>query len=692
MGIRSRRSAPVALLVFAWVSVGVCSNTFDSQHGQALVANPPGVHFTILPDSGQTTFHIGDDIRLKYQFTADSADQYVAGARYLDYSQRSVLESFVTDRPADARDPLEDYWVIHGAMAGNLSAPREPNLKLGVTPQFDSVELTHHLRFLKPGRYRLYVVTRSVLSRGAAVTEHGGSPITSENVVTIQILPQELIAASREVDQIVARAHEQPLPRFTPVEAFRLFEIATPEARKASASLYTRRNPSVWSDDIALATILAAPNLSEAITLLRGRLRETSLVADERLITELSLVEFLQQNPELTASRIRSADRAAIAAWQAEWSNRVAANWQLVAASIDHRAPDIRASTLHSLDHMSTYYFGAQLLPIPTADRDRIRYQHLAAMPDLPYQELANDLLNFRWAQTLPSDQVLAIVVHIYSAPPTQNASFIREIALKEISKLDQEKAQALFREHVLDLDTPLDWNCLHSMNLPPSADLDAELIRILEDRWTDRMSRVAPIIGLYAGDSILPRVKKVYEVYGPDWPCSIEAGLLTYFLRVDPNYGGEKLGPALSAYYNRGGSDCHQMNLLVDLAVLRNTPELRPFVFSALEDPRPTIAAAGARVIAFGDQAKIPLQPLVARLQALHDEWPNFTTRSQVEPEYLQKWNRGYNELERILSTDFANSGDTPENSAYCKQALDFCVTDACRNNLQQRIARSRY
>jgi hypothetical protein len=229
-------------------------------------------------------------------------------------------------------------------------------------------------------------------------------------------------------------------------------------------------------------------------------------------------------------------------------------------------------------------------------------------------------------------------------------------------------------------------------MNLPPSADLDAELARILEDRWTDRMSRVAPIVGLYAGDSILPRVKKVYEVYGPDWPCSIEAGLLTYFLRIDPAYGSEKLGPALAAYYNRNGSDCHQTNLLVDLAVLRNSPELRPFVISALEDPRPTVAAAGARVIAFGDQAKIPLQPLLARLHTLREEWPDFATRSHVEPEYLQKWNTGYNELEGMLSSDFVNSADTPENAAYCKQALDFCITDFCRKNLEQRIARSRY
>lgn len=689
----SRRCIALAcFLLLKWTAAEASDSTFEAEHQQALAANPPGVHFKIALESDQTSFRVGETIRLKYELTADSPGQYVAGARFLDYGQRSVLESFVSDRPTDAFDPLQGYWDIHAALDGHLSAPREPNLKLNSSPQFDVVEATHYLHFSRGGRYRLFVLTRSVLPVGVAVKEQGGPPIASENIVTVRILPQDMAAASREVDEIAARAHQQqPAPRFTPIEAFRLFEIATPKARKTAASLYTRHNPSVWSDDIALATVLAAPTRKETIALLRARLNDTALVADERLITELSLVELLQQNPKLTAATIKSADHGAVAAWREEWSKRVAENWQLAAATVGRRAPDIRASTLHSLDHLSTYHFGSQLLPISLADRDRIRTLHLAAMPDLPYQELANDLLNFSWSQTLASDQVLAILLQIYSAPPAQNASFIRELALKQISKIDPQKAQDLFREHVLNLDTPLDWNRLHSMNLAASAELDDELIRILEDRWTERMSRVAPIVGLYASDAILPRVKKVYEVYGPDWPCSIEAGLLTYLLRVDTNYGVEKLKPALSGYYQRGGSDCHQGSLLTDLAILRNSPELQPFLISALNDPRPMVAAAGARAIALGDQAKIPLDLLVARLRALHEEWPDFD-KGATDPEYMQKWNSGYGELERILSIDFANSGESTANTVYCKQALEVCITDWCRETLQRRIARSRF
>src|SRR5579863_3220665 len=572
-----RFALPCAFLVSAWASPGSPGNSFETQHQQALTANPAGIHLKISLDSGQTTFHIGDTILLKYEFTADSPGKYVAGARYFDRSQRSVLESFFTDRPLGARDPLADYWNIRTRIVGNTFGTRELRLKLDSSPQFDSIELTHYLRFM-PGRYRLYAVTHSVLAAGASVKKEGGPPVASENVVTFQIVPQDVAAASREVDEIVERAHQQPSPRFTPIEAFRLFEIDTPKARKAAASLYTRRNNSAWADDIALATILAAPSHAEAIAVLRARLNDTSLVADEHLITEILLMQCIQQNPELAASVIRL-DRDATITRRSQFHSHVISNWQLVAATIDRRPADIRASTLRSLDSLGTFYS----IPIPPADRDRIRSLHLAALPDLPPQELSNDLLNFRWAKTLPSDRVLAVLTQIYSTPPAQSASFIREIALKEIANIDPQTAQDLFRKQILDFDTNYDWNRIRYINLPPSADLDADLIRILEDRWTDRMSRVAPIIGLFASDSILPRVKKVYEVYGPDWPCSVESGLLTYFLRVDPTYGREKLGPALSAYYDKGGSDCHQGGLLVDLALLHNGPELQPFVSVAL-------------------------------------------------------------------------------------------------------------
>jgi hypothetical protein len=57
-----------------------------------------------------------------------------------------------------------------------------------------------------------------------------------------------------------------------------------------------------------------------------------------------------------------------------------------------------------------------------------------------------------------------------------------------------------------------------------------------------------------------------------------------------------------------------------------------------------------------------------------------------------MSRWNSGYNELERVLSIDFVNASDSAENATIWKQALDACVNDACRTNLRQRIARSKF
>jgi hypothetical protein len=104
-----RLATLLGILCLAVVCPARPQGVFETQHAQAVAANPPNVHLKISLDSGQTTFHIGDTIRLKYEFTADAAGRYLAAARYFDRSQRSVLETFVTDRPADARESLREF-------------------------------------------------------------------------------------------------------------------------------------------------------------------------------------------------------------------------------------------------------------------------------------------------------------------------------------------------------------------------------------------------------------------------------------------------------------------------------------------------------------------------------------------------------------------------------------------------------
>lgn len=117
----------LALLFCALAFPALSRDTFEAQHEQALAANPPDVHLKISLDSAQVTFHVGETLRLKYEFTADAPGKYVAGARYLDQGQRSLLESFFTDRPIAARDPLREYFDLDRAINRNISARASPH-------------------------------------------------------------------------------------------------------------------------------------------------------------------------------------------------------------------------------------------------------------------------------------------------------------------------------------------------------------------------------------------------------------------------------------------------------------------------------------------------------------------------------------------------------------------------------------
>ena len=172
----------------------------------------------------------------------------------------------------------------------------------------------------------------------------------------------------------------------------------------------------------------------------------------------------------------------------------------------------------------------------------------------------------------------------------------------------------------------------------------------------------------------------------------------MTYFLRVDPEYGIARTGPALEASYKttltlvRDDPDaCYQGTMLVDMALFRNPPELKPFIASAVSDPRPLVAAGGARAFATGNVALIQVQPLIARMQKLHDDWRDSEAKKNTgDPS--QPWNSDCDALERMIVWALVNINDNPDHAAAWKEAYDLCVTDGCRKSLRQRMDRSRF
>ncbi len=703
-----------ATAVVCGLTVFSRADDFKEKHEHAVTENPPGAHFTISLRDKQR-FRIGERITIDYKFTADTPGKYLAGASEKDLSGRSVFEHFVVDRPAEASDPLGGFFDLYSALyCSFIRYFQEPRKQLGpVSPADESVSLTQYLRFSKPGRYRIYAVTRQVILADArrplvrrkdlrpsvddsslfySQRDFAGPPLTSENIVEIEILSQDKAAAREEMEGIKTRTRASYDGRLTAPDAVRLFEIGTPQARQAAAELYPSNNDyytSTASSYEGLAAVLAAATHAEAVKLLQQRSLNPQIAPDYELFFELPVLQLLEKSPNLTGDEIRSGGQLNGDRWRKLMMTNLMAEYQAVKATLDQRSPAGRAVAIRFLQlNMDTKVHKACSVPIPLPAEEaaQLRTLHLATLMDLPPNEQQRDLLSLRWTEGTPQDQLLPLLEKIYDNLP-QNSDLARIGILKEAGNFDPKLAGKMFRRRVIaqgwtpDLSNFIPESWLDAFGAP---DLDDYFAKVFASMHTDEMEHLAPLLARFGGASILPPIKQAYEVQGEKWPCSMQAGTLTYFLRTDPAYGAAKTSTALAYSFAQAEPGCRQESLLIDMALLRNAPELKTFADAIVDDPRPRLALSGVRVLGL-DYKHIPYERLAQRLRKLHEEWGDYRDHAQ-DQEYLSRWNSGYGRLEQNIVT-LLTSTTSPQLAPLWKDALTSCITDDCRARIGGRV-----
>lgn len=675
----------VACLLTAWLGApsSARGDDFEVQHQRAVAANPSDLHFHLSLASGQSQFHLGDSIELQYTLTTTAPDKYVMGTRAWDHGRRSTLESFVVDNPTDTADPLPDFWDVYDELYCSDRLHQRSSRILGPsTSQTDSVELIQYLRFKRPGSYRIYAITQQVTHVDAKTRfsrENAGEPLASENIIELQILPPDPEAITHDLQDISARAKDGKL---TTADALRLFGLDSPEAGHIASQYGIQSNNAVLRE-IALSAVLATDRKT-SLGMLQQRLRDSRFPVSEDLLLDLALVQLLRDHKELNSTTLRKGGRLFAEKWRAQLLANLMAEVDRSLANLDQREATVRALSIQALHRLTLRRVCSLPLTLPEAEESRLQSLRLASLPDLPQQDLGNELLNFGWVASMPRDQLL---------PPLQSMlqklrfdlGFQRLMLLKQIAAFDPQLARALFVQEVVTGAQPVEIFRLSQLNLPGGPELDNPLLEILEARRTQEMERVAPFIAVFATPAVLPRVKTIYEIHGAGWPCLLQVGLLSYFLRVDPDYAGQQIPAALEASYQRTDA-CSFQPLLQQMAALRKSPELESLALTALSDQRPKVAATGALYFSAGAFSNPARHLLVDRLQRLHDKWKDFD-ESTAPPEKIQLWNSGYRQLEDALVLAVLNSNGNAEDVENLKQVLPLCITVFCKKRLEQRI-----
>ena len=664
---------------------------FDSQHASALAANPTDVQFRLALAGGRAQFHHGEAIKVRYELTSDTPQKYRSGDLWYDLSDRSRFESFVSDRPGDSADPLADHWTIWETLYNAHVTRRLGSWKyLSQDPLVESWDLNEYLRFDKPGKYRIYAVTRHVVADWSPGRDPyaGGAPLAS-GVLEVEILPDDAEWEATQLEHAVETmtlAQRNERERTTAVKTIRYLQ--TPAALDAMVTHYT--DASRDTDAQLLSGMIGYHDHAAAVKRMERQLGAEDFGVTRFYLFSLGVMKLRQAHPEISGDELKRAEKPEQKRWRRELFDVLMPYYEQLIPAAEKKNPRARALTVDTLFHTSALeVYDFEKLPLPPEKIEALRLRELAILPDLPPYEQFDRIANFGWAKNLPGEQVLPVLRKIYANPAGEAAGNIRQTrnyVLKDVNAISPEEGQRLLATAITEPHEAM--NAREASNLPmtPSAELDNLLISKLEGRVTEEMKSASPLIGKFATPGILERVRAVYEVEKEAWPCDIEAGLLAYFLRVDPEYG-MKVYPAAAQYAaGRSTLSCQRPTLLGAISVLYYSQFVENAAVAQLQDANPRAVQDAAEMLRWHPTA--PAQAaLYARFQQFHEEWKDFDP-AKAPADVRQKWDRSNAAgLELALVRAIAQSQPYRRNAEMLEQLGKLCVTDACRAEVMRMM-----
>jgi hypothetical protein len=325
----------------------------------------------------------------------------------------------------------------------------------------------------------------------------------------------------------------------------------------------------------------------------------------------------------------------------------------------------------------------------------------MATMPEafgrLPFDAQVR-LLTYQW-KSLPTNAMLPVLRQTYEQPghakdPYQQSE-LRSIALLRVYELSPEEGRRLILDEIRRPKPRVKLATLASLPDQTLPELDDVLAANLEEshqpNGTGDTEAISELIQRYATAAIAGRVQAVYESPGVGrWGCRIQAALLAYISRVDPQSGGELLDKALAA---RGKeiSRCYAFTLS-DVARLHMSAELQDAAYTALEEDDPEMVANAAGVLGQFGLAEAE-ERLWRRLERWHEHAESRAKELRVQnpgiPALGAPVLSGEVTIEQALRTAICYGQAWLADSEKLKRLRPLCLTDSCRTDVDS-ITRS--
>lgn len=653
-----------------------------AKRDEVLRENKSGITFHIRTRDSKTKFIQGELITIELLFSSSVPNTYKVDGRTYDRSGHLEADTYHVEPEVGTSEPLQDYRQsgMFGGLGGGLS-PLPPTLE--EKPYVIAQDLNEFIRFDRPGKYRLYVTNNRI----GKLDPQSRHRITEQfkatsNTIEIEILPADRNWQKQKLQEAVAIVDGGKQVDRRP--GCRVLRFLNSEDAEAAMIRRYRGNTDGCDGEFGFG-LISSPRRESVIDQMESALAAPDHPVTSSFIRTLAILAYLARFPTTMPpySDVQGDERR-LSRWQAEMKERRDAFSKLMTDYAERLSEEVfrkdrsaRAVSIETVLQFSAFQ-KERGTPASVA-----RVNQLAAMIPEIFSDLPADrqyaLLTYSWKQIANPSMLPSLRQLIEKPISRQEGNFgdVRGIALRRLYELAPEEGRRAILQEIQR--TPLRvrpqaLSVLPDETLPELDDLlSKKLAQHDPDQDLQVIADYSVLLARYATSASLPAVRVAVGDRIGRLACNIQAPLLAYFLRVDPEYGGEVLEESLAA---RKQTRCFESEL-GEVARIFMSPEVKQAAINHLNDPNLKVSIQSAAVLSqHGASEDEPL--LWNRLQQWHDEWqgrdPELETRTsdeniplrpaQVELELVRAIARGrgwlmdtdkFKRLERLCLTQSA-------------------------------------
>jgi hypothetical protein len=598
------------------LAIGASTFAFAAPDPCSLPSSISDARLTIEIKDRRSQFVEGEIIPVVMSFTSTAEKRYWADVRNYDRSGRLGTETYCLE-PATP-DPLEDYFRTGAFMGGGLGSTEQ----LSDKPFTATAEL-NEWRQPAPGHYRLYVVSHRVWRPPdpGEPTPYGRVAETlRSNEIEFDVTKADPGWRSQALQDAVAAYASGDVDQKKEA-ARKLRFLNTKGSVDAITTLFWGLNDQPGGWDLMFG-LFASSNRNDAIAALKREISNPTHPITQEFLHTIARLEIGNDR----AWDPPTFDPAHPEVSQDYWKKRQAHERELTQAAVAAAAAALPLKTgqAHALT-VQALAQSSDLLNSATAAV--MRRELIAAWNDLP-EHTKQELIEYRWS-LIAGPEMLPILKEFVSrpAPPFRTSeSMARDAALKHIYELDAAEGRALI---LRDLRDPKAQPSISLVKL-----LSAEEVRpIVHDavariEKSDARELDYHLLELFADDSALPAVKRVFNEHLGEWACDPQGAMLRYFLKFDLEFGTTTVQESLA---RRKMTGCYRM-LLQDLG--KSVPKVEQVAIGALDDGDLEVANDAALSLGKWGTAKAE-SALWARLKRFHQQWEARENELRPTPEY---------------------------------------------------------